>query len=113
MSTGLSDPRTTLAEIEASDRFLIQQVFKPIGNEYRISIPTPGATDEGRPLLFVTQKKMAVSEDIRFRLAPDAEAYLFIIKSQSVFEVAGCHDVLDAEWEPHDADVADSAERVV
>ena len=39
-----------MIELEKSNRFLIQQVFKPIANEYRISVPTPGATDEGRPI---------------------------------------------------------------
>ena len=48
MSTTGIDPRQVLADVEASDRFLIQQVFKPIANEYRISVPTPGSTEEGR-----------------------------------------------------------------
>ena len=54
----VSDLSATLDELEASSRFLVQQVFKPIANEYRISIPSPGSTDEGRPILFVKQKKM-------------------------------------------------------
>jgi uncharacterized protein YxjI len=91
------DPRQVLAEVEASNRFLIQQVFKPIANEYRISVPTPGSTEEGRPLLFVKQKKMKIKEDIRFRLDPDREEHLFMIKSKSVFEFRGRHDVLDAD----------------
>jgi uncharacterized protein YxjI len=97
MSVGVSDSRTTLAELEASSRFLVQQVFKPVANEYRISIPPPGGTDEGRPLLFVRQKKLKVREDIRFHLAPDEEAHLFMIKSKSVFEFRGRHEVLDAD----------------
>ena len=60
MSVDVSDPRATLSELEASSRFLVQQVFKPIANEYRISIPGPGSTDEGRALLFVKQKKMKI-----------------------------------------------------
>jgi uncharacterized protein YxjI len=92
----MTDPRATLDEIEASSRFLVQQVFNPMANEYRISIPPPGSTDEGRPVLFVKQKKMKIREDIRFRLDPDAEAHLFMIKSQSVFEFRGRHEVLDA-----------------
>ena len=97
MSASVTDPRATLAELEASNRFLVQQVFKPIANEYRISIPSPGSTEEGRPLLFVKQKRMAIKEDIRFRLDPDAEPYLFMIKSQSVFEFRGRHNVLDPD----------------
>jgi uncharacterized protein YxjI len=95
--TSVLDPQIVLSEIESSNRFLIQQVFKPIANEYRISIPTPGSTEEGRPLLFVKQKKLKVKEDIRFRTSPDDESYLFMIKAKSVFEVRGRYEVLDAD----------------
>jgi uncharacterized protein YxjI len=88
------DPQAVLDTIESSNWFLIQQVFKPIANEYRISAP-PVGSDESEPLLFVKQKKMKIKEDIRFRLDPDAEDYLFMIKSRSVFEFRGRHDVLD------------------
>jgi uncharacterized protein YxjI len=97
MSVSTHDPAGVLAEIESADRILIQQVFKPIGNEYRISVPLPGSTEEGRPLLFVKQKKLSIKEDIRFRLAPDDDAYLFMIKSKTVFEFRGRHDVLDSQ----------------
>ena len=97
MSMSVSDPRAVLDELEASSRFLVQQVFKPIANEYRISVPTPGSSEEGRPLLYVKHKKMKIKEDIRFRLSPDDDAHLFMIKSKSVFEFRGRHEVLDAE----------------
>ena len=35
MTTIGIDPRQVLTEVEASNRFLIQQIFKPIANEYR------------------------------------------------------------------------------
>jgi uncharacterized protein YxjI len=92
-----ADAQTVLNELESADRLLIQQVYKPIANEYRISVPTPGSTEEGRPLLYVKQKKMKIKEDIRFRLSPDDEAHLFMIKSKSVFEFRGRHEVLDAD----------------
>jgi uncharacterized protein YxjI len=95
-ATGL-DPQQVLADIETSNRFLVQQVFKPIGNEYRISVPAPGSKEEGRPLLFVKQKKLKIKEDIRFRLDPDRDEHLFMIKSKSVFEFRGRHEVLDAD----------------
>jgi uncharacterized protein YxjI len=97
VSTAAADPRQVLAELEGSNRFLIQQVFRPIGNEYRISVPSPGSTDEGRPLLFVKQKKLKIKEDIRFRLDPEREEHLFMIKSKTVFEFRGRHEVLDAD----------------
>jgi uncharacterized protein YxjI len=88
---------TVLSELEGSNRLLVQQVFKPIGNEYRISVPTPGSTEEGRPLLYVKQKKMKIKEDIRFRVSPDDSEHLFMIKSKSVFEFRGRHEVLDGD----------------
>ncbi len=84
-----------LATLEAADRILVQQVFKPIANEYRISVPTSGSSEEGRPLLFVKQKKLTIKEDIRFRLDPDREEHLFMIKSKTVYEFRGRHEVLD------------------
>jgi uncharacterized protein YxjI len=97
VASAAGDSQTVLSELESADRLLIQQVFKPIANEYRISVPTPGSTEEGRPLLYVKQKKMKIKEDIRFRLSPDDDAHLFMIKSKSVFEFRGRHEVLDAE----------------
>jgi uncharacterized protein YxjI len=92
-----ADAATVLRELETADRILVQQVFKPIGNEYRVSIPSPGSTEEGRPLLYVKQKKLTIKEDIRFRLAPDDDAHVFMIKSKTVFEFRGRHEVLDAD----------------
>jgi uncharacterized protein YxjI len=97
MSTAAPDLTGVLDAIERSDRFLIQQVFKPIANEYRISVPAEGSSEEGEPLLFVKQKKMKIKEDIRFRLAPDDGPHLFMIKSKSVFEFRGRHEVLGAD----------------
>jgi uncharacterized protein YxjI len=97
VATSTPDLRSVLADLEAADRILVQQVFKPIGNEYRISIPSPGSSEEGRPLLFVKQKKLAIKEDIRFRLSPDADEHVFMIKSKTVFEFRGRHEVLDAD----------------
>ena len=96
MSTVAHDRETVLESLRSSNRFLIQQVFKPIANEYRISAPPLGA-EEGTPLLYVKQKKMKIKEDIRFRLSPDGEEFLFMIKSKSVFEFRGRHEVLDAD----------------
>jgi uncharacterized protein YxjI len=90
------DRQSVLQQLQSANRFMIQQVFKPIANEYRISAP-PAGDEEGTPLLFVKQKKMKIKEDIRFRLSPDDEAFLFMIKSKSVFEFRGRHEVLDAD----------------
>jgi uncharacterized protein YxjI len=94
------DPGPVLAALESSDRFLVQQVFRPVANEYRISIPPPGSTEEGPPLLFVKQKRLKIKEDIRFRLGSDDGPHLFMIKSKTVFEFRGRHEVLDADGTP-------------
>jgi uncharacterized protein YxjI len=96
MTSAAPEEATVLSELEATNRLLVQQVFKPVANEYRISVPTPSSTEEGRPLLYVKQKKMKIREDIRFRTSPDASDHLFMIKSKSVFEFRGRHEVLDA-----------------
>jgi len=98
MTSIASDPTSVLAALEGSNRFVVQQVFKPIGNEYRISAP-PSGSDEGSPLLYVKQKKLKIKEDIRFRLAPDDDAHLFMIKSKTLFEFRGRHEVRDANDE--------------
>jgi uncharacterized protein YxjI len=86
-----------LQALTGSDRFLVQQLFRMIGNDYQISIPQPDSTEPGPPLVHVHQKRMKIREDIRFRSHPDAVDHLFMIKSQTVFEFAGRHAVLDAE----------------
>jgi uncharacterized protein YxjI len=68
-----------------------------MANEYRISVPADGSDEEGRPLLYVKQKRMKIKEDIRFRFSPESEEHMFMIKSKSVFEFRGRHQVLDAE----------------
>jgi uncharacterized protein YxjI len=85
-----------LPTLQSADRFVVQQVFRPIANEYRISAQAAG-DDERTPLLFVKQKKLKIKEDIRFRTSPDDEAYVFMIKSKTVFEFRGRHEVLDAD----------------
>jgi hypothetical protein len=100
VSTVAHDPQSVLRALEGADRLLVQQVFKPVANEYRISVPEPGATGEGEPLLYVKQKKLAVREDIRFRLGPDDGRHLFMIKARTVFEFRGRHDVLDELDQP-------------
>lgn len=92
---------SSIPELESSTRFLIQQIFKPLANEYRVSVPPSGSSEEGRPILFVKQKKLKIREDIRFRTSEDdSAAHVFMIKARTVFEFRGRHDVLDAGDEP-------------
>lgn len=88
-----------LPALRGQDRFLIQQVFKALANEYQISIPSPGSTEPGDQVLYVKQKKMKIKEDIRFRVPGEDDAHVFMIQAKSVFEFAGKYDVLDANGE--------------
>jgi uncharacterized protein YxjI len=85
-----------LPAISGQDRFLIQQVFKPVANEYRISVPAAGSTEEGDQVLYVRQKRLKIKEDIRFRVPGEEDAHVFMIKAKTVFEFAGKFEVLDA-----------------
>ena len=100
VSIPIAERERVLAAIESSNRFLVQQVFRPVANEYRISVPAPGSTEEGEPLLYVRQKRLKIREDIRFRLDPAHEEHLFMIKSKTVFEFRGRHEVLDDRGQP-------------
>ena len=92
-------PDAVLTTIATSDRFLVQQALRPLANEYRISVPSPGSSEEGEPLLFVKQKRMKIKEDIRFRLDEGDGPHLFAIASKTVFEFRGRHEVRDDSGE--------------
>jgi uncharacterized protein YxjI len=72
-----------------SDRFVIEQLIRPIANLYKIS-------SDGRPVAFVRQKKLAIREDLRFFADEGETRELFRIKARSVFEVRGTYDVTDS-----------------
>jgi uncharacterized protein YxjI len=69
-----------------ADRFVIDQLIRPMVNLYRISAgPTPVA--------FVRQKRMAIKEDIRFYADENESEELFRIKARSLMEIGGRYDV--------------------
>jgi uncharacterized protein YxjI len=78
------------------DRFLIQQLVRPMVNLYRITPLAVGETPAGAPVAFVRQKRMAFKEDIRF-FADESEATeLFRIKARRVVDIGGRYDVDDS-----------------
>jgi uncharacterized protein YxjI len=85
----------------AYDRFLVDQLVRPIANLYRVTPLAAGETPAGAPIAFVRQKKMAIKEDIRF-FADDSESEeLFRIKARSMFDIGGArYDVTDATGGP-------------
>jgi hypothetical protein len=97
LTTSAPDLQGVPTELRSADRIVVQQVFKPIGNEYQVSLPAAGTADEGRQLLHAKQKKLRIREDIRFRRSPDGDDHVFMIRSKSVFEFRGRHEVVDAD----------------
>jgi uncharacterized protein YxjI len=74
------------------DRFVIDQLIRPMVNLYRISAgPTPVA--------FVRQKRMAIKEDIRFFADENEVRELWRIKARSLMEFGGRYDVTTPEGE--------------
>jgi len=80
------------------DRFLVDQLIRPIANLYRITPLAAGETPAGGPIAFVRQKKLAIREDIRFFADESESEELFRIKARSVLDTGGSrYDVLAAD----------------
>jgi uncharacterized protein YxjI len=82
------------------DRFLIEQLVRPVVNLYRITPLAVGETPAGPPVAFVRQKRMAFREDIRFFADENEMVELFRIKARRVIDVGGRYDVHDASGQP-------------
>ncbi|TMM25521.1 MAG: hypothetical protein E6F94_08015 [Actinobacteria bacterium] len=80
------------------DRFLVDQVIRPVANLYRITPLAVGETPAGGPIAYVRQKKLAVKEDIRFYADEQETNELFRIKARSLFDIGGArYDVFEGE----------------
>jgi uncharacterized protein YxjI len=80
------------------DRYLVDQLVRPIVNLYRVTPLAAGETPAGPPIAYVRQKKMKIKEEIRF-FADEAETEeLFQIKARSWLDTGGSkYDVVDAQ----------------
>jgi hypothetical protein len=80
------------------DRYLVDQLVRPIVNLYRVSPLAAGEKPAGPPIAYVRQKKMKIKEEIRF-FADEAEAQeLFQIKARSWLDTGSSkYDVIDAQ----------------
>jgi hypothetical protein len=80
------------------DRFLVDQLIRPVANLYRVTPLAVGETPAGGPIAFVRQKKLALKEDIRFYADEQETQELFRIKARSLFDIGGArYDVLAGE----------------
>jgi uncharacterized protein YxjI len=80
------------------DRYLVDQLIRPIANLYRITPLAVGETPAGPPIAYVRQKKLKIKEEIRF-FADDSETQeLFHIKARTWLDTGGSkYDVVDAQ----------------
>lgn len=82
----------------AHDRFLIEQLIRPMVNLYQVTPLAVGETPAGGPLAFIRQKRMAIKEDIRFYADEQETEELFRIKARSIFDIGSArYDVTDAQ----------------
>jgi uncharacterized protein YxjI len=72
-----------------SDRYLVDQLIRPIANLYQVTPLAAGETPAGPPVAYVRQKKLAIREDIRFYADEQETRELFRIKARSVFDIGG------------------------
>jgi hypothetical protein len=80
------------------DRFLVDQLIRPVANLYRVTPLAIGETPAGSPVAYVRQKKLAVKEDIRFYADEGETQELFRVKARSVLDFGGSrYDVLVGE----------------
>jgi uncharacterized protein YxjI len=80
------------------DRFLVDQLVRPIANLYRVTPLATGETPAGPPIAFVRQKKLAIKEDIRFYGDEGETEELFRIKARSMLDMGGArYDVFAGE----------------
>jgi uncharacterized protein YxjI len=79
------------------DRYLVEQLFRPVVNLYRVTPLAAGDTPAGGPVAFVRQKRMALKEDIRFFADEEETVELFRIKARRVLEVGGRYEVTEPD----------------
>jgi uncharacterized protein YxjI len=84
------------ADAFAHDRFLVDQLVRPMINLYQVTPLAIGETPAGGPIAYVRQKRMAIKEDIRFFADEQETQEVFRIKARSMFDIGGArYDVTD------------------
>jgi hypothetical protein len=80
------------------DRFLVDQLIRPVANLYRVTPLAVGETPAGSPVAYVRQKKLAIKEDIRFYADENETQELFRLKARSMLDIGGArYDVLEGD----------------
>jgi hypothetical protein len=80
------------------DRYLVDQLIRPIANLYRVTPLAAGETPAGPPIAYVRQKKLAIKENIRFFADEGETQELFAIQARSWLDTGGSrYDVNDVQ----------------
>jgi uncharacterized protein YxjI len=80
------------------DRFLVEQLIRPLVNLYQVTPLAAGEAPAGGPVAFVRQKRMAIKEDIRFFADESETRELFRLKGRSILDTGGSrYDVAAAD----------------
>jgi len=72
-----------------ADRYLVDQLIRPLQNLYRVTPLAAGDMPTGAPVAYVRQKRMAVKEDIRFYADEAQTQEIFRIRARSVLDIGG------------------------
>jgi hypothetical protein len=83
----------------AYDRYLVDQLVRPMINLYRVTPLAAGETPAGGPIAYVRQKRIALKEDIGFYADENETQELFRIKARSMIDIGGRYDVTAAGGE--------------
>jgi uncharacterized protein YxjI len=82
------------------DRFLVEQVIRPMANLYRVTPLAAGEAPAGGPIAFVRQKVMKIKEDIRFYADESQSQELFRIAARSWLDTGSSrYDVVAVDGE--------------
>ena len=80
------------------DRYLVDQLVRPIVNLYRVTPLAAGETPAGGPIAFVRQKKMAIKENIKFFADEGESQEIFHIQARSWLDTGSSkYDVVDVQ----------------
>ena len=71
------------------DRYLVDQLIRPIANLYRVTPLVAGESPAGPPIAYVRQKKLAIKEDIRFYADEGETREVFRIKARTWLDTGG------------------------
>jgi uncharacterized protein YxjI len=71
------------------DRYLVDQLIRPIANLYRVTPLAAGETPAGPPVAYVRQKKLAIKERVNFFADEGETQELFHIQARTFLDTGG------------------------